>query len=122
MTSHVETFDCGFLGRDIEFWSGKAYEYFLDRMYCFHLYHISMIREGKCSSETLLFVYQTTQLPRGSKLYYLKENISSFLSNTSTFIRLLAETITIFHLLAARLFKSFRLYRTVHDVTSYSLP
>ena len=122
MTQNVKTFDCGFLGRDMEFYFGKAYEYFLDRNYCFHLYHISMIREGKCSSEMLLVVYQTISLARGSKLYYPKANISSFLPNTSTFIRLFAETIIIFNLLGVRLFKSFRLQRTVHDVTIYFLP
>jgi len=70
-------------------------------MYCFHLYHIYMIREGKYSSETLLVVLQTISLPRGSKLYYLKAHISSFLPNISTFIKLLAETIITFHFLAA---------------------
>jgi hypothetical protein len=51
------------------------------------------LRREKCSSENLLVVYQTISLPRVSKLYYLKANISSFLPNTCTFLGCLREII-----------------------------
>lgn len=67
-------------------------------MYCFHLYHISMIRKGKCSSKTLQVVYQTIWRPRGSKLYFSSNKYLVIPSEYLHIFRLLAETVIYFWL------------------------